>query len=110
MKYLIIDRHIFHKAPPAEDRYAALKACDDYGEISGPYKVYGSWVLATDDVNGYGVCEIDTPERLWDIERNYPGYEAEGGLEYELLSNVSGGDFYGQALSSLKAKQEKGLQ
>ena len=47
MKYLVVDRHTFHKAPLAEDRYAALQACDDYGEVSDPFKVYGSWVLAT---------------------------------------------------------------
>lgn len=94
MKYLVVDRHTFHKAPPAEDRYAALQACDDYGEVSDPFKVYGSWVLATDDVNGYGVCEIDRPEHLWDIERKYPGTTIEWGNEYELFPLIDNDAFW----------------
>jgi hypothetical protein len=107
MKYLIIDRHTFHKAPSAGDRYATLKACDDYGEVSSPYKVHGSWVLATDHVNGYGVCEIDTPEQLWDIERKYPGTTIEWGNEFEIYPLIDNDDFW--EISIEQAKQERDL-
>ena len=107
MKYLIVDRHTFHKAPPAEDRFAALKACDDYGEISDPYKVYGSWVLATDHVNGYGIYDIDTPELLWDISRKYPGTTIEWGNEFEIYPVIDNDAYW--EITIEQAKREKEL-
>ena len=106
MKYLAIDRHTFHKAPLAEDRYAALQACEAYGEIIHPYSERGGWVMTTDHVNGYSVYNVDTPEQLWDLSRKYPGTTIEWGNEFELFPLIDN-DFYWEHLINAAREEEK---
>lgn len=105
MKYLAICRHTFHKAPPAEDRHAALQACEAYGEIAEPYLERGGWLMHADHVNGYTVYNVDSPEQLWDLVRKYPGSTIEWGNEWEIYPLIDN-DFYWEHLIA-EAKQAR---
>jgi hypothetical protein len=116
MNYIAILRPAYHLAPPAEDQVAFLESCRDYiaekkrdGKIIDIYWLNVLPFGASEEIKAVAYLDVESHAEAWEILSNYPGYETEGGLEYELWSNVSG-EFYSQALASLKAKQEKGIQ
>ena len=117
MNYIAIIRPAYHLAPPVADKVAFLESCRDYiAEKKRAGKILDIFWLnvmpfgASEDIKAIAYLDVELHSEAWDILSNYPGYEAEGGLEFELLSNVSGGDFYTQALETLKAKQEVSKQ
>ena len=117
MNYIAIFRPAYHLAPAVEDKVAFLESCRDYiAEKKREGKILDIFWLnvmpfgASEEIKAIAYLDVESHAEAWDILSNYPGYEAEGGIAYELLSNVAGGEFYSQALDSLKAKQEKGIQ
>lgn len=115
MNYIAIFRPAYHLAPPVKDKVAYLESCRDYiAEQKRSGKILDIFWLnvlpfgASEAIKAIAYLEVESHAEAWEILSNYPGTDAEGGLDYELLSNVSGDAFYAQALDTLKAKQDEG--
>ena len=112
MKYVAVLRPAYHLSPPAEDKVAFLESCRDYiaekkqeGKIEAVYWLNVMPFGASDAIKGIIYLDVDSHAEAWRLLSNYPGYQVEGGVEFELVGNVQGDEFYSQALDSMKSKQ-----
>lgn len=117
MNYIALFKPAYHLAPPVEDKVAFLESCRDYiaaqkeaGKIQDIFWLNVLPFGASEEIKAIAYMDVESHAEAWKILSNYPGTDVEGGLEYELLSNVSGSAFYSQALDTLKEKQEEGIQ
>lgn len=115
MKYVAVLRPAYHLAPPAQDRVAFLEACRDYiaekkraGKIEALYWLNVMPTGSSDAIKALAYLDVDSHTEAWELLTNYPGYQVEGGIEFELVGDVETDEFYPQALDTLKQKKERG--